>query len=129
LSASPLMVGGDLPTMDDYSLALITNADVIACNQNGVMGRLVYNQDHIESWLVEQRDKLGSGWVGVFNRSDQTQHLDVTHALLGLKSDGRYRLREVWRNQPLALRSPQQTTHLTTPPNGVLFLRYEAEGP
>ena len=43
LSASPLMVGGDLPTMDEFSLRLITNAEMIACNQNGVMGRLVYD--------------------------------------------------------------------------------------
>lgn len=40
LAASPLMIGGDLPTMDDYSFKLLTNRDMIMCNQNGKWGNL-----------------------------------------------------------------------------------------
>ena len=47
LAASPLMMGGDLPTLDDFSLELITNKEMIACNQNGVMGKLIYLQGRI----------------------------------------------------------------------------------
>lgn len=35
LSASPLMIGGDLLTMDEYSYSLLTNPYILACNQNG----------------------------------------------------------------------------------------------
>jgi alpha-galactosidase len=32
LSALPLMMGGDLPSLDAFSLQLITNDDMLACN-------------------------------------------------------------------------------------------------
>jgi len=55
LSASPLMVGGDLTTMDGYSLRLLTDPDMLACNQNGVMGRLVREAEGLEVWLTAER--------------------------------------------------------------------------
>lgn len=44
LAASPLMMGGDLPSLDDFALKLITDREMLACNQNGVMGSLVVDE-------------------------------------------------------------------------------------
>ena len=55
MAASPLFMGGHLPTTDEKSLDLITNRDIIECNQNGVMGRRVYLSDGIEVWLTPRR--------------------------------------------------------------------------
>ena len=50
MSASPLFMGGDLPTSDSLSFALITNKEMLACNQNGVMGKLISEKDSLEVW-------------------------------------------------------------------------------
>jgi len=55
LAASPLMLGGDLPSLDDYSLSLITNREIIACNQNGIMGKLLFERNDMEVWRVLKR--------------------------------------------------------------------------
>jgi hypothetical protein len=123
LSASPLMVGGDLPTMDAFSLRLISNAEMIACNQNGVMGRLVYDRDHVETWLAEQRGTPGNGWLGIFNRHDQETQVDLSDSLLGLRPGGHYVLKEIWRKQDFAYPS-SQPARLTIAPQGALFMRY-----
>lgn len=31
------MMGGDLPTIDSFSLKLITKNEVLKCNQNGII--------------------------------------------------------------------------------------------
>jgi alpha-galactosidase len=125
LSASPLMVGGDLPGMDDFSLRLLTDADMIACNQNGVMGRLVYDQDQVETWLAEQQGTPGTGWLGIFNRTDQEKEVALSASLLGLKAGGHYAIKEIWRKQNFACPSAQPA-RLTIAPHGALFMRYQA---
>lgn len=87
LSASPLMVGGDLPTMDGFSLRRLTDPDMLACNQNGVMGKLVSAKDGIEVWQTPEKGQKKRGWVGVFNRTDRLKAVTLTPALLGF--DGR----------------------------------------
>lgn len=83
LSASPLMMGGDLPSLDEFSLSLITNTDVLECNQNGVMGSLVYEKEGVESWKTPDRDSDG-GWIGIFNRNLEKVEIKVSEEILGL---------------------------------------------
>ncbi|MEC7280517.1 MAG: glycoside hydrolase family 27 protein, partial [Verrucomicrobiota bacterium] len=70
MAASPLMMGGDLPSLDTFSLNLITDTDMLACNQNGVMGSLIHAKENIEVWKSEKRDSLEAAWVAAFNRSE-----------------------------------------------------------
>jgi hypothetical protein len=118
LAASPLMVGGDLPSLDGYSLSLITNPEMIACNQNGVMGHLVSGADGIEVWAVEESD--AGGWVGVFNRTPELFDGTLTPQFLGLDSEA-YSLTDVWNKCDLTFSSM-----FTVDPNGVVFIRYKA---
>lgn len=119
LAASPLMMGGDLPTLDDFSLRLITDPDMLACNQNGVMGSLVFDQGAIEIWKVGKRGASGEGWIGVFNRSGTVQSLTLTAELLGLDDSRHYILRDVWNRTHRKI-----CGSVNIPPNGVVFLAY-----
>jgi len=76
LSASPLMMGGDLPSLDKFSLKLITNKEMLACNQNGIMGTLVFEKEGIEIWQTPKKDGNG-GWIGIFNRNDLTKTASI----------------------------------------------------
>jgi hypothetical protein len=126
LSASPLMVGGDLPTMDGFSLRLLTDPDMIACNQNGVMGHLVREQDNIEIWLTPQRDTNGKrGWIGVFNRGWSDVALPLTPELLGLGEVKPATIRDIWNGSRIWQLKDQAKLSVTIPADGVLFLRFE----
>lgn len=64
-------MGGDLPTTDDFSFELITNKEILACNQNGLAGKLIYVNDGIEIWKTPSKNNPKEGWLGIFNRNLQ----------------------------------------------------------
>jgi hypothetical protein len=121
LAASPLMLGGDLPTLDDFSLSLITNEDMLACNQNGVMGELVFEDQGIEAWNAPQKNTK-DGWIGIFNRSDTEKSISMEQVDLGLDQGAKYQLRDVW-NEAVAT-----TLDFRINPNGAIFLVYNRQG-
>ena len=122
MSASPLFMGGLLPTLDKESLRLLTNKEMIACNQNGKMGHMVEYRDYIQTWLTEQRGaEKDSGWAGVFNRSGDKKTADVSLRSLGLDPNKKYNLYDIWGEKPF------KTGQVELEPNGCLFIRYEIQ--
>jgi hypothetical protein len=117
LAASPLMMGGDLPTLDEFSLKLITDPDMLACNQNGVMGSLVDERDGVEIWRSKKRGFASAGWVGVFNRSIRVKTVELSAGRLGFKAEESIRLRDVWKARQLKLGESVEI-----PANGVIFV-------
>ena len=120
LSASPLIIGGDLPTMDDYSRKLLRHPEMIAANQNGVMGVLVEEKAGVQVWRTPERNGNG-GWIGIFNLSETRQHLTYSVDRLTACSHCQ-RLYNVWENRELKL---QDELTLEIPAYDVLFLRYD----
>jgi hypothetical protein len=123
LSASPLMIGGDLPTLDGFSLRLITDPDMLACNQNGIMGALVSAHDGLEVWQACEKARSNKGWVGVFNRTDRMKRVTLTKSLLGLTADAT--LYDIWKGRKKHALTAAATIEIDLNPDGVLFLRYE----
>jgi len=123
LSASPLMVGGDLPTIDGFSLRLLTDPDMLACNQNGVMGKQVSEIDGIEVWKTPEKGQKKRGWVGVFNRTNRLKTVALTPAFLGLEADAK--LFDVWKGRKEHKLTAASAIEIDINPDGVLFLRYE----
>ena len=124
LAASPLMIGGDLPTLDDHSLSLLTNTDMLACNQNGIMAELSGKQDSVETWRVFTKGSSNSGYAGIFNRSDAPRTIKITPALLGLRSDTSIRLHDIWADKNLSA-SGARPSSLVILPRDVIFIRFE----
>lgn len=120
LAASPLMMGGDLPTLDDYSLKLITDTDMLECNQNGVMGSLVHEQDGIETWVTYKKGSDHEGWLGVFNRKGKETTVEISETLTGLEDLEGYSMRDIWKDQAV-----EPFESLNIPPNGVLFISFD----
>jgi hypothetical protein len=118
LAASPLMMGGDLPTLDDFSLMLITDSEMLACNQNGVMGSLMMEKDGLETWKADKRGTTDEGWIGIFNRTDEKNEFELTAERLGLDGSG-YTLTDVWTDEEKAF-----GTTIKLSPHGVLFVKF-----
>jgi hypothetical protein len=126
LAASPLMVGGDLPTLDAFSHRLLIDPDMIACNRNGVMGRLVHEAGGIEIWLTPQRGTDGKrGWIGVFNRGWSAAPLTLTPALLGLGEAKPSVVRDIWNASRTWRPKVLPELPVSIAAGGVLFLRFD----
>jgi len=117
--AAPLLAGNDLSTMTPETVALLTNHDVIAIDQDaaGKQGDRVSAEGPVEVWARVLTD--GSKAVGIFNRhsSAMTAHVDLqklgfTHAV---------KAKDLWQAKDLGSINTSYT--VTLPGHGVLFLR------
>jgi alpha-galactosidase len=135
LAASPLIIGGDLLTMDDYSYRLLTDREMLACNQNGVMGIKVYRADNIDVWLTPHATDPRKGWIGIFNRSNSDRKVTLTKQDLGFvayeesykptTTRGPVELREIWSGGKTFTIAKDHPFDL--PAEDVLFLSFEMQ--
>jgi alpha-galactosidase len=96
---SPLMFGG-MPTKlsgDSWTLALLTNDEVLAVNQDALGNRAkrISQQNSTEVWARDLAD--GRKAVALFNRGTQDATVSVTFSQLGLS--GTPPVRDLWRRQ------------------------------
>ena len=63
---SPLMVGGDLPKADAWTISLLTNPEVIAVDQQSTGNHPVISTDKAVVWVAESA-KAGGRYVAIFN--------------------------------------------------------------
>ena len=96
---SPLIMGGNLLLCDEWTKALLTNAEVIAVDQHSTGNRAVETTKNAAVWVAEQ-ESAGGYYVAVFNRSDAAQTLRYTWKDLGLK-EADYALRDLWERKEL----------------------------
>lgn len=121
LAASPLMMGGNLLTLDKFTLSLLTNKEMIACNQNSVMGSLKYENDKIEIWNTPKKNS-NDGWIGIFNRNaKESQEYVLSASQLGLDGN-EFLLKDIWNNSELLIGQ-----EVSVPANGVVFMKYEVK--
>ncbi len=95
LLAAPLILGCDLTQLDDFTLTLLTNPEVIEVDQDpaGRAARRIWRRGLAEVWARELFD--GSRAVGLFNRSAWPQTIRIRWDELGLT--GPQRVRDLWR--------------------------------
>ncbi|MGO8817735.1 MAG: glycoside hydrolase family 27 protein, partial [Terriglobia bacterium] len=69
IARSPLMFGGDLPSNDPTTLALITNEEVLAANQKGTASHQLFSLGDGIAWISTAPDGV-SKYLAVFNVGD-----------------------------------------------------------
>jgi len=96
--SSPLLIGCDISKLDDFTLNLLTNDEVIAVDQDvlGKQARCVKKTSSYQIWVKSLSD--GSAAVGVFNVSDKSARISVLP--VELKISGK-RIRDLWRQKDL----------------------------
>lgn len=97
--AAPLIFSGDITRLDDFTLSLLTNDEIIGVNQDplGKPGFRVAKSGDAEVWLRDLTD--GSVAVGLFNRAETTQKITASWSDLGIK--GRHMVRDLWRQKDI----------------------------
>jgi alpha-galactosidase len=121
LACSPLFMGGDLPTLDDFSFSLITDKEMLGCNQNGGISKCTLNENRIEIWVTPHAQDKKKGWFGIFNRSEKQKALVIEVSDLGFKSS-KVELFDVWQQKKIEIKSGE--FQVKVQPGGVCFCKY-----
>jgi len=119
LQAAPLFIGADLSKLDAFTLALLTNDEVIDVDQDplGHSARRVWQDARREIWARPLED--GAYAVGLFNRGLGPAEVSVDWSQLGLR--GPLRVRDLWRRADLGTFAGKFSA--TVPRHGAVFIR------
>lgn len=94
ITRSPLIMGGDLRHLDDATMQLLTNRDVIALDQHSTDNRPHFVMDGIRVWTA--RGQNGEAYLAVFNITDKPKTLDLDLPRLGIPGRSG---RDLWTGQ------------------------------
>jgi alpha-galactosidase len=117
LLAAPLLIGCDISSMDDFTLNLLTNDEVIAIDQDaaGIQAKPMIQNEDYQVWMKPLAD--GSYAIGIFNIADDYRSIDFPFRDLGLND--KYKVRDVWRQRDLGT---SETLSAKVPPHGVMLV-------
>jgi alpha-galactosidase len=117
--AAPLIFSGDITRMDDFTLSLLTNDEIIEVNQDplGKPGFRVAKEGDREVWMRPLED--GSIAVGLFNRGEY--ETKVTALWSDLHIVGKQIVRDLWRQKNLGKFSDKFSAKV--PRHGVVMAR------
>jgi alpha-galactosidase len=101
LLAAPLIFSGDITRLDDFTLALLTNDEVIEVDQDplGRPGRRVAKDGDLEVWARPMED--GSLAVGLFNRGEGLKAIEAKWEDMGIS--GPQKVRDLWRQREVGI--------------------------
>ena len=135
VARSPLMVGGDLPSSDPATIALLQNADALAVLRDAVSSREVFRERDLVVWTADGR--AGERYAAVFHLGGTPVSLVLDAGDLALTPDGE--VRELWSGadvplEPVAVQSDaargvapgSAALRLALPPHGSALLRQRA---
>ena len=117
--ASPLMIGCDLANIDDFTLSLLTNDEVLAIDQDELgAGAAKILLDEDAGWEIWARPLAdGSMAFALLNANEEEQIVTIPFAKLGLR--GKWAVRDLWRQadegtfaDAYAASVPGHATHL-----------------
>jgi hypothetical protein len=137
LLASPLLIGADMSHLDEFTMSLLTNDEVIDVNQDpaGKQARRVLSGDGEQVWVKDLED--GSKAVGLFwaddgarkpadyfRWSDDPAARTITVSAKDLGISGKFTVRDLWRQKNLGVHSGKLTA--IVPYHGVVLVRVAA---
>lgn len=121
IMAAPLMAGHDVRTMSPSTKEILTNAEVIAVDQDslGRQGLLVWESSpELQVWAKPLAD--GSRAVALLNRSSAAAKITASFARLGLRSDSAS-VRDLWAHAERGTFRREYSTEV--PGHAVVMLR------
>ena len=119
LLSAPLLIGCDLTRLDEFTLNLLTNDEVIALDQDplGKQATPKIIKGNIQYWIKELED--GQKAIGIFNLGSGTEKVELNFSEAGI--DSKIKLRDLWRQKELGTFSKKFET--VVPSHGVVLIK------
>ena len=123
--AAPLIVGSDVTKLSANAIAMLTNRDVLAVDQDplGVQGTAIQTAGDTQVWTKPLAG--GDYAVALFNRGATPQVISTSAQQVGIRHSGDYSLRDLWQH------TTTETTGriaATVAPHSVVLLRVSRRG-
>src|SRR5208282_2770474 len=115
---SPLMIGGDLPSADDWTLSLLTNPEVLAVDQRSKGNRVAFRSDNTTIWTAQSSTET-SFYVAAFNLTSSSQNVQFTWQQLGLP-EGKHAIRDLWEHKDMG---SAESLEVQLPTHGTVLYR------
>jgi hypothetical protein len=116
---SPLMMGGDLPSNDPFTLSLLTNEEVLAVNQKSAKNRELFARDNQIAWVADVPDSA-SKYLAVFNTGDGGPvTIEVPLRDMGLPEQGL--VRDLWLKKDVEM--AKKSVVATVPIHGAALFK------
>jgi len=125
LMSAPLLIGCDLEQLDEFTIGLLTNDEVLEIDQDplGRHALCKVNQGDIRIYVKELED--GSRAVGLFNLGGKDATVAAKWADIGVS--GNQRVRDLWRQKDMG--TFEQQYEALVPSHGVVLVKIERENP
>ncbi len=117
--SAPLLIGCDMSQLDEFTLNLLTNDEVIAINQDplGKQAWLVKRNENTEVWSKQLED--GSIAVALFNLGEMEETVQISWKELGI--EGNQTIRDLWRQKDIGDSTSNFASNVAR--HGVVFVR------
>lgn len=120
LMSVPLLLGNDLTKLDEFTLSLLTNDEVLEVNQDPLGKQAIVVSKQGEAGVMAKDMEDGSKAVGLFNPGDSgKQKVLLKWSDLGIK--GKYTVRDLWRQKDLGIFEDEFSADVNQ--HGVLMVR------
>lgn len=130
IARSPLIIGGNLPKNDDFTLRLLTNDEVLRVDQHSTHNRQVWKKGDSYAWAADD-DERPATYVALFNATDGKvretgdQAATVTFDLTELPPRDRDTgdtARDLWNHKDIKLGGKKAISANLRPHQAALFL-------
>lgn len=117
--SAPLLIGCDLTRLDEFTLNLLTNDEVLAIDQDplGSQAVPVIKKGDIQVWKKKLAD--GNYAIGIFNLGKESGSYTLNFSDAGLK--GSVKLRDLWRQKELGAFKDKYEAKV--PSHGVVLIK------
>jgi alpha-galactosidase len=119
LLSAPLLIGCDISKLDDFTLNLLKNKEVIDIDQDmlGRQAQKVIDENNFQVWVKTMAD--GSHIIGVFNLNDSYAGYMLKFNKVGINKSSL--IRDVWRQKNIGRNLSQVAFNI--PPHGVRLIK------
>lgn len=121
---SPLLAGNDLTKISKETIAILTNRELIALNQDKAFkqAKFVVNDGGVDIWKKELHHKKQVA-IALLNRSDKAVDYHLTDKKIGVLPTSK--VRDLWQHKNLGKFGKGRIVHL--PPHGIVVLKVESK--
>ncbi len=115
---SPLVMGGNLTSLDDWTLSLLTNSEVIAVDQKSQGAHTLTVPEGATVWMSQSSTK-DAWFLAAFNLNDSPRKYQLSLKYLGLPGEI-YRARDLWAEKDMAA---SNSVNITLSPHASVLYR------
>ena len=123
LMAAPLIFSGDMARLDDFTLNVLCNTEVIEVDQDPLGKQAKILRQTSDEFVLVKELEDGSKAVGLFNLASLPRKVSVTWNDLGVS--GKPHVRDLWRQKEIG--AFDRMFEIEVPAHGVMLVRLHSD--